>query len=313
MAVGERGCISVISNPVFYTTLIWKKSLQAGASRRSLVNRKPIGELERRQTILEILHDGVHALRSVHARPVEHIGRILDGAGAAEETQGLAPVISVGDDLRRSPGREERVLGGGVEEGFSAVGHDDAVEGDGFGSGVDLVDAFTQGLGDDGCVDLLLGEGLFKGGSLLEGILRREDTDVESSNGGKLVAEDAEASSRVIVIVSRVSLGSLNADGGANTDRNVVADLVELLKDVLLDLRRDLGRLEADGVDEELLLNLGQGVEEQTGLGPVIGEGLGALADQIAIGLAVGSSEETAALFLVSLLGVALVQGVWRV
>ena len=92
-----------------------------------------------------------------------------------------------------------------------------------------------------------------------------------------------------------------------------MADLVELLKDILLDLRRDLGRLEADGVDEELLLNLGQGVEEQTGLGPVIGEGLGALADQIAIGLAVGSSEETAALFLVSLLGVALVQGVWRV
>lgn len=115
------------------------------------------------------------------------------------------------------------------------------------------------------------------------------------------------------MVVSRVRLRGLNANSGADTDGDVVADLVELLEDVLLDLGADLGGLKADGVDEELLLNLGEGVEEQAGLGPVVREGLRTLADQTAIGLTAGGGKETTALLLVGLLGVALVESVRRV
>lgn len=115
------------------------------------------------------------------------------------------------------------------------------------------------------------------------------------------------------MVVGRVSLGGLDANGRSYADGNVVADLVQLGDDVLLDSRADLARLETDGVDEELLLDFGERVVEETRLGPVVGKGLRALADEGSRGLATGSGEEPASLLLVCLLGEALVQRVGRV
>lgn len=65
---------------------------------------------------------------------------------------------------------------------------------------------------------------------------------------------------------------------------------------------------EADGIDDELLLDVGLGVVEETGLGPVVGECGGALAVQMTGDCASGSSEEPAAGVLVCLLGESFVE-----
>lgn len=66
----------------------------------------------------------------------------------------------------------------------------------------------------------------------------------------------------------------------------------------------------ADGVDEELLLDRGQGVVEEARLRPVIREAVGDFADQVAIVGATRRGEEAVALSLVGLLGEALVESV---
>jgi hypothetical protein len=75
-----------------------------------------------------------------------------------------------------------------------------------------------------------------------------------------------------------------------------------------------VARLEADGVDEELLLDGAQGVVEETRLGPVVAEGRRALADEVARDLTAWGGEEASAGILASLLRIATVQrvgGVW--
>lgn len=133
---------------------------------------------------------------------------------------------------------------------------------------------------------------------------------MQRGNGGQLVAEDAQAGGGVVVVVGGVFLGDLDAEGRADAGGDVVADLVQLGKNVLLDSRADVARLEADRINEELLLDFGEGVIEQTRLGPVVGKGRRALAEERARGLAVWGSEETSPLLLARLLRVALVQRV---
>jgi hypothetical protein len=86
-----------------------------------------------------------------------------------------------------------------------------------------------------------------------------------------------------------------------------VADSVELHQDILLYCLRDVARLEADGVDEELLLNWCDGVVEQTRLGPVVEKSPASAPLQGARELAPRCGEETFALGLVGLLGKSLV------
>ena len=87
------------------------------------------------------------------------------------------------------------------------------------------------------------------------------------------MVEDGEAGRDIVVVVGRVGRGGVEALGLGDAHRNVVADAVELDEDVALDLGRlDVARLEADCVDEELLLHAGEGVVEEPGLGPVVVE-----------------------------------------
>jgi hypothetical protein len=115
------------------------------------------------------------------------------------------------------------------------------------------------------------------------------------------------------MVIGRVFVRGFQSDGLGDTDGNVMADFVELGQDILLDGRVDVAGLEADGINEELLLDWAQRVVEQTGLRPVVAESRRALADEVAGHLTPRGSEETPAVVLRSLLRVAAVEGVWRV
>ena len=113
------------------------------------------------------------------------------------------------------------------------------------------------------------------------------------------------------MIEPSIRLGRLQSQRLGNPHGNVVANAVELGDDVLLDLDRlDVGGLEADGVDEELLFGLGEGVVEEARLGPVVVKRGREGPDEVACGGAAGGGEEAAALVLGGLLGEALVEGV---
>lgn len=93
-----------------------------------------------------------------------------------------------------------------------------------------------------------------------------------------------------------------------------MANLIQLREDVLLDiLRQQMASLEADRVDEELLLRLGEGVVKQTGLAPVIGKGGRPGTQEIARDFSIRGSEESLALSLIGLSGEPLIEGVGRI
>lgn len=113
------------------------------------------------------------------------------------------------------------------------------------------------------------------------------------------------------MVVRGVGLRNLDVDEGRDALGELVADLVELLDDVLADrLGLDVARLEADGVDELLLLGGGERVVEEAGLGPVVEEGVGILADEGTRDAAAGGGEEAAAVVLVGLAGLVVADGV---
>jgi hypothetical protein len=70
---------------------------------------------------------------------------------------------------------------------------------------------------------------------------------------------------------------------------------------------------EADGVDEELLLDGDEGVEEETGLGPDICKGGRRCADEISSNGSPRSREEAVSNGLICLFGIAVVKSVGRI
>jgi hypothetical protein len=94
----------------------------------------------------------------------------------------------------------------------------------------------------------------------------------------------------------------------------VVGYPVQLNKHVLLDDRADdVGKLKADGVDQELALCGDQGVEKEAGLRPDVSESRADGPQKLAARRAAGSGEEAFANGLIGLLGKPIVEGVGTV
>lgn len=116
------------------------------------------------------------------------------------------------------------------------------------------------------------------------------------------------------MVVLVVSLRGLHTQSLSNSDGNVVADLVQLEENVLLDsFRLQLACLKTNGVDEELLFSLCQRVVEETWLAPVVREGGRSGTNEVSGNLAAWGSKEALALSLVCLSWVAIVQSVGSV
>ena len=215
------------------------------------------------------------------------------------------------------PGGEERADVLARDEALGVGGGDNGVKGRGVGARVRRVGAVGDGLADDGGDELERGElglehhGLRQGRRLLG---RGEDADLERLGGGELHAKDGDALGHVVVVVRVVGGGGLHSEGLADAHGNVVADFVQLREHVLLDRRRrEQARLEAHGVDEELLLDRRERVVKQTRLRPVVEKGRRAHALQLAADGALGRREEAVAFVLRRLLGVTAVERVGRV
>jgi hypothetical protein len=116
------------------------------------------------------------------------------------------------------------------------------------------------------------------------------------------------------MIVCGVWTGLCDADDPGNTAGEVIVDAVELDDHIVFNhTALDVRGLEADGIDEELLLSRHQRVVEQTGLRPDVGEGWTDAANEGAADCASWGSEETVSHGLVRLLGVVVVESVWGV
>lgn len=276
------------------------------------INGKTLKELEHLEALLDaldnlILSTGIDtSLLLLHPDALE---RLL---GAADSSNGLTPAVTIGEDLARTASREKRAHGAlAAEDALSALGDDNAIEGGGVSSGVGLVNTAGKVLGDDGDLEAVLLELLLEGLGLVEGVALGggEDADAEGGDGGETLVEDGNATGDVVVVKGRVGLGRLEAERNGHALGHVVGDLVQLLENVLLDLLvGDVAGLEADRVDDELLLDGGERVEEETGLGVVVVKGGAELAVQDARRGAARGSEEAAADGLVGLGGVALVE-----
>lgn len=250
---------------------------------------------------------------AVTARDAERRKR---SARVAERTDGLAVAESLEQDLAGAAGGEEGRGRIARDEAGGAGADKDGVEFGSVGGSVGLVDAGGERLGDDDGVDVVLGEGALEArdGRLVGGADGRQNANLQAVQTGQAVRVGAHAGGLVVVVVGGIGLRSGQAEGGGDADGDVVADAVELDEDIVLDdIRGELRGLEADGVDEELLLDLVQAVEEQTRLGPNIVEGGRNSASELAGDSAARSGEEATTLLLGSLLGRTAVEGVGRV
>lgn len=276
------------------------------------INRETLKELEDLETLLNtldnlILSTGVDT--SLLLLDTDALESLL---GAADSGNGLTPAVAVDEDLAGTASGEERVHGAlAAEDALSTLSNNNGIEAGGVSGRVGLVDTVGKELGDDGDLEAVLLKLLLEGLGLVEGVALRggEDTDAEGGDGGERLVEDGDAAGDVVVVVGGVGLGSLKTKSDGDALGDVVGDLVELLENVLLDLLvGDMAGLEADGVDDELLLNGGERVEEETGLGVVVVEGGAELAVQETRGGAAGGGEEALADGLVGLSRVALVE-----
>lgn len=266
-----------------------------------VIRRESAKVLEDGQTLNDII--GGSALEDAIT-----VGDVEAGESAArvtESTDGLAVAESVEQDLAGAAGRVEG-RGGVARDEVGGVGADeDGIEVGGVGSSVGGVDAGGEGLGDDDGVDVLVGQSSLDGVDVgVVGGVGSQDADLKAIEARQTVRVGADAGRSVVVVVGRVCVRSGQAKGSGDTCGNVMADAVQLDEDVVLDdVGFELGSLEANGVDQELLLDLGQAVVEETRLRPDIVEGVGNGADKLARGLAVGITEVTTALLPGSLLG----------
>ena len=276
------------------------------------INRETLKELEHLEALLNtldnlVLSTGINT--SLLLLNTDALERLLR---AADSGNGLTPAVTIGKNLARATSREERAHGAlTTEDTLRALSNNDGIEAGGVSSAVGLVDTAGEVLGDDGDLEAVHLELLLEGLGLVEGVALGggENADAEGGDGGEGLVEDGDTAGDVVVVVGRVGLGSLEAKGDSDSLGDVVGDLVELLKNVLLDLLvGDVAGLEADGVDDELLLDGSERVEEETGLGVEVIEGGAELAVQVAGGGAAGGGEEAAADGLVGLGRVALVE-----
>lgn len=276
------------------------------------INRETLKELEHLEALLNTLDNLVLSTRVDTSLLLLHTDALERLLGAADRSNGLTPAVAVGKDLARTASREKGAVGAlAAEDALGAIGDNDGIEAGGIGSAVGLVDAGSEVLGDDGDLEAVLLELLLEGLGLVEGVALggRQDTDAEGGDGGQRLVEDGDAAGHVVVVVGRVGLGSLETESDGDALGHVVGDLVELLENVLLHLLiGNMAGLEADGVDDELLLDGGERVEEETGLGVEVVKGGAELAVQVAGGGAARGGEEATADGLVGLRRVALVE-----
>lgn len=98
-------------------------------------------------------------------------------------------------------------------------------------------------------------------------------SDIQSCDGSKGVAEDGDELCAIVVVELWIRCRGGHAESICNTLGNIIADTIKLDEDIRFDdLGLQMGSLEADGVDEELLLDRNEGVVEKSGLRPDIGE-----------------------------------------
>ena len=276
------------------------------------INRETLKELEHLETLLNAL-DNLILSTGIDTSLLLLNTDALEGLlSAADSRNGLTPAVTIGKNLARASSREERVHGAlAAENALGTLSNDNRIEAGGVSSAVGLIDAAGEILSDDGDLEAVLLELLLEGLGLVEGVALggSEDADAESGNGGEGLVEDGDTAGDVVVVIGGVGLGSLEAESDSDTLGDVVGNLVELLKNVLLDLFvGDMAGLEADGVDDELLLDGGERVKEETGLGVEVVEGGAELAVQVARGGAARGGEEAATDGLVGLGGIPLVE-----
>lgn len=244
-----------------------------------LIQRKPVEELERPQTILD----------SVGKRLADRVGNVHTRSAlrdtccvkrlrsAAQRADRLAKSEGVDQNLQRTTGRIKRCRRGRVrrlgceaarsEESFGTVGHDNGVEVGRVRVGVERIDSVRERLGNNGDNDIRVRERVAETLALADAVWvanSGKDTDFETVDPLERRAKGTHVGRLVVVIVRGIGLGLFNANGPGNPAGEVVVDTVELGDDILPDhLALDVGVLETDGVDEELLLCRHQRVVEQ--------------------------------------------------
>ena len=229
----------------------------------------------------------------------------------------LAPVIRVFECLSGPTSGVQRVSGVGAEEGLGSLGDDEAIKGVGANARINSIDTIGVSLGDDDRRDALLVKLGLEVPRLREGfavINGSEDANPETSNRGQRVLKDREARSSVVVVIRGVRVGDREAESRGYTRRDVVADLVQLRDDVVLDrVGLDIAGLEPDGVDYLLLLGGGKGVVEEAGLRPVVVEGRREGSDVVPLKPTLRRGKEAIAVGLIRLPGQVVVKRVGRV
>lgn len=295
-------------------------SIKSKGIDRLRVQRKASRELERPQPVLnsldhlaEIATDkdaGIPAASGSEARGPQHGAR----RGTAEIRHRLAEQVGARGDLDGA-GRRVQWRGSGEGEqtrGVGAGGDDDGVEIRRVGRGIGLVDAGRETLGHDGHDEAVGGETRLellrlvhraRGRGPLDGERRGQHADLERRDGGQRAVGDGDAARRVGVVVRGVGRGRAEAERRRDAGRDVVADLVQLRQHVGFHGRGpQVARLEADRVDEELLLHGLERVVEEARLRPVVREGRGQAPRETPARAARGRGEEAAAGGLVGLL-----------
>lgn len=280
-----------------------------------LIQGESVRKLKRCQAVLEVIHNRTHIGLKVNTITFVNTGHLGHRLGTPKESHRFAPVVTIRDDLG---GPAERIQGRlRRKDSLRACDDDDGIESNGLGSRVGGTDIVCEDLSHN-CDNQVQGlEGCLKGLGLLNRLVRigrGKDADRQSRNSRQLGPKDGDTSCGVVVVVGRVSGRGFNSQSLAYPQGNVVANLIQLREDVLLDiLRQQMASLEADRVNEKLLLRLGEGVVKQTGLAPVIGKGGRPGTQEIARDSSIRGSEESLALCLIGLSGETLIEGVWGI
>ncbi|KAL6411774.1 phenol 2-monooxygenase [Ilyonectria robusta] len=235
-----------------------EKSSRLVGDRR--VQGETVKEFKGQEALLEIRHNGRQGAARVDTSTESRDAvRGQSGAGGPNSCDRLTPVEATVNDLSRSvEGVEGR---GGIrrKDGLGTLDNDDTVEEAGIGSRVGEVNASNQGLGNDVGKDTERGELLGELGSLSHGgrvVGGCKNTDAETPDSWQRVAEDGNEGRDEVGVVScdlRRHCDTYKDLG--YTDGEIVADIVDLGDEVLLD---DIGgearHLEPQSVDQNLLL-----------------------------------------------------------
>lgn len=286
-----------------------------------MVQGKAIQELEGGQARFDTVDKGgCDRAGGEDAGTVEaDLRRRQRGAATAHRTHGLAKAEGVDQNLDRPTGRVKRRgrIGGGrealgAEERFRTGSDNHSVEVGGVRLRIRRIDPAGKELAHDDHVNIGAGEAAGEALALADAVVvvdRSENANSQTVDPHQWRTKRADVRSLVIVVECRVCLRHWNTDHAGNPSSQIVVDSVDLGDEILLDnAALNVGGLESEAIDEELLLGRGQRVIEQTGLRPDVCEGRADLADETAIGKATRGREKAPANSLVRLRGKAVVQ-----